>query len=871
MSTDPPIDPPSPLAAPLQFSDFEVQPQARRLLVRGRPVQVGARAYDLLVTLIERRERVVSKHELLDLVWPNLVVEENNLQVHIHALRKLLGPQAITTIPGRGYRFTAEPRGPAPVARPPAPGSDDEPVWPLPAKASSSSTRPPEGNLPASIPALYGRDDQVGEIAHLLRTHRLVTITGSGGIGKTRLAQAVAFQLREDYPHGVWMIELASVLEAERVAAVIAQTLGITLASHRPPAEALAAALFGQELLLVLDNCEHLVDAVAQLASAILDESATVRILTTSQERLRLDSEHLHRLDPLTIPVDPELASALDYGAVRLFVERVRALDINFKLDQHNLPAVIAICRRLGGIALAIELAAARVPTLGVVGIQNRLDERLRVLTGGARVSLRRHQTLRAALDWSHQLLTPEESRVFRRLAVFSDGFVIEGAQMVGRDDEIDEWALLDVLGALVDKSLVLVDSGERPRYRMLETTRGYALERLAEAGETDDCLRRHAEATDAICRMAARERDVELLWAELNNVRAAFDWAMTAGTLPKTVVSLATTTAMPLAVTGLVEEALHRLSRVEPLVTADLPRALAARYWQWLGRAGIHGRLPTSRAVGALQRAEDLFTDLGTERHIHACKRARAESLLAIKEFAAAHAALDEAGAMEGVGWPLADRMRRLRVLALVQAAEGRPAEALQTAQLAIDMADAAGMSRYVLILLNDIATVQLQIGNAQAAADGFSDLAARASGDRSQGLTLAQGLAGLMAALIVQDKFDEATSTGLRALPLLRRSGSLLMQCDLYSWLAARTGRNLAAARLLGAADAAYRSGEIVRDAIRQRARDEALQQVSGSDAEDVISQAQAQGSASSEDEIVAVIESLCGRFETAAGVAR
>ncbi len=843
-------------SAILRFAEFELQPDARRLLVRGRPVQVGARAYDLLVALIERSDRVVSKHELLDTVWPNLVVEENNLQVHIHALRRLLGPTAITTIPGRGYRFTAEASGATRSAS--ANVGDDEALWNGARSERTSGTKTLEGNLPASIPDLYGRDEAVAQVTALLDLHRLVTITGSSGIGKTRLAQTVAHRLRERFPNGVWMIELAAVQDATQLASVIAQMLDITLTGNRSPFEALAAALQSQHLMLVLDNCEHLVDPVAQLVSRLLSDAPSVRILTTSQELLRITGEQIHRLDPLSVPTERRLDGALGFGAVRLFVERARALDGNFELTQHNLDAVVSICNRLEGIALAIELAAARVPSLGVQGIHDRLGERLRVLTGGARVSLRRHQTLRAALDWSHQLLTERESRVFRRLAVFSDGFVIEGAQVVGRDDDIDEWALLDVLGALVDKSLVLVDSGERPRYRMLETTRSYALEKLAEAGETDIGLKHHAEATDALCRMAVKQRDSELLWAEMNNIRTAYAWAIADGGNPLLAISLATASAMPLAVSGLVDECLKRLLEVEALVDDRTPRALAARYWQWVGRAGLNGRLPTSRCIAALGRAEAVFAELGSERHVHGCKRARAESLIANKQFDEARAALKEAEEMERIGWPLADRMRRLRVLGLLHTAEGRYELALETSQLALDMADSAGMERYVLILLNDIASLHLQMSNAEVAAQEFSRLAMRAEGSRSQGLTLAQGLAGLVAALIVQSQLEQAAVVGKRALPLLRRSGNLLLQCDFYSWLAARRGRFLPAAMLLGAADTAFRSGEVARDGIRQRAREEAMKLLTASESDALLDKAMAQGAAAGEDEIATLIES-------------
>ena len=839
--------------APWLFHDFEVRPGERRLIVGGKAVQIGARAFDLLVALVERCDRVVSKHELLDLVWPKLVVEENNLQVHIHALRKLLGPTAITTVPGRGYRFTAEPAVPPPP--PPLASSTGA------ALAPEVGVHAADGNLPAHLPELIGRDEDLAALRSMVESQRLVTITGAGGIGKTRLSQAVAHALRAHHAQGAWMVELAAVTDPELLAPLVAQTIGIPLSGARPPIDELTDALRQQHLLLVLDNCEHLVEAVGAFVLRLLGGAPSVRLLATSQELLRVAEERVYKVAPLAVPVERDLDRARHFGAVQLFAERARALERSFELDERNIDAVVDICARLDGLPLAIELAAARVPLLGVYGIHDRLGERFRVLTGGARVSLRRHQTLRAALDWSYQLLSDNEQKVFARLALFSDGFVVEGAQSLATDPDVDEWAVLDLLSALVDKSLVLVDSGTRPRYRLLETTRAYAFERLAEAGGIDHWLRRHAEATRALVERAVRQRDLDWLWAEMNNVRAAFAWATGSGGDDEIAVALATSSSMVLAVAGMVSEGMQRLLEVEPLVTNTTPPPLAARYWQWLGRGGVEGRLPTSRCVEALARAQAIFTSLRQERPVHACLRMRAEALLAGSDLTGAGQALVQAESMERPGWPVADRVRRLRVQGLLHAAEGRHEASLAMSQRAFDMADAAGIERYVLILMADMARVNLQLGHAEQAADQFQRLAERARSRRSQGLTLSQALAGLTAALTAQHCHDEAVAVSLQSVPLLRRCGIFLAHCDVYAWLMASVGRVQMAAQLTGAADAFHHHGETARDGVRQRARDEAMRLLETSFAAGQVQVWLSEGAVSTEDALARMLEAaLC-----------
>lgn len=849
------------MSTTLHFHGFEIHPGERRLLIMGVPVKPSARAFDILMALVERRDRVVSKSELLQIVWPNLVVEENNLQVHISALRKVLGPAAISTVPGRGYCFTAESIAPDDLSLPrptnrrssDRPGIAENNDVANPSMGYQSET----GNLPTRTAPLHGREVELRALGDLLLKQNLITVVGAGGIGKTRLVQALGVQSSGQFQHGIWWVELASVNDPALVLPTVAQVLGMT--GRELTIQELANAVRARDMLLVLDNCEHLLDAVGELVSALTADTAKLRIMVTSQELLRVNGESVYKLPPLAVPPDPtcEPPTALAFGAVRLFVERAQALHRPFELNADNVGAVIDICQRLDGIALAIELAAARVELLGVHGIQQRLGERFRLLTGGARVKLRRHQTLRAALDWSYNLLSSDEQKVLRRVGVFSGGFVIEGVQQVASDDSIDEWAVLEHLSSLVDKSLVLVDGGQRPRYSLLETTRAYAMEALAESGETDVWLSRHARATRAVCEHAAKSRDIEWMWAEISNVRAAFAWAVRPQGDKTIAIALATVSSVVLAVAGMVKEALQRLLLVEPLVSSETPIKLVAQYWQWLGRCGIDGRLPTSRCIEALERAETCFRELQNQRHLHACLRMRAEALLENGDLNSAQTALQDACQMEESGWTVADRMRRLRVEGLLHDAAGRYDESLAISQRALDMAYSSGIERYVLILLADMASVRLKMGQVAKAEAQFRELADRARAHPSEGLTLSYALIGLIAALIAQGNFVQARDNTVQSIPYLRRSGIFLARCDIFAQLLALLGHAEAAARLIGASDAFHERGEIVRDKIELQARVEAFDLIFKSAPAGLVQLWMSEGSDASEDDLASLVD--------------
>jgi len=434
-----------------RFGPFELQPNQRRLLNDGHPVELGHRAFDVLSVLVERAGQLVTKDQLLGLVWPGVVVEENNLQVQVSTLRKILGTTAIATTAGRGYCFTLEL----------TPGSE-----------SSSLPVTPRHNLPSQLTSFIGHDDDLEEYAALLEQTRLLTLTGIGGCGKTRLAVELAKRVLQSFPDGAWYVDLASLLDAERVALTVATLLGIREENDRQMVDTLCDRLASKHMLLVLDNCEHLVAACAALVQRVIGAASGVRVLAASREGLSVAGERTVTVRSLSFPppgskLDPRALDACE--AVRLFVERARLLVPKFSLGDDSRDAVAEICRRLDGIPLAVELAAARVKMLTVEEIRARLDDRFRLLTGGSKTAMARQQTLLATIQWSYDHLAPDQQQLLQRLSVFVGGWTLASATRVA-GEQLDEYAVLDVLTRLVEQSLVTTNRVERgtTRYTML-------------------------------------------------------------------------------------------------------------------------------------------------------------------------------------------------------------------------------------------------------------------------------------------------------------------------------------------------------------------------------------------------------------------
>lgn len=506
------------------FGSFRLLPSQRLLLDGETPVRLGSRALEILITLIERPGELVDKEELISRVWPGTHVVEGNLKFQVAALRRALGDgrdgrRFLETSPGQGYRFVAVVTV----------GNEAAPSEPAPAASTHKH------NLPGRLTPLLGRADLVARLVDQLPKQRLLTVVGPGGIGKTSVAVAVAERLIGPHKDGVWLVDLGRLANSTMVRSTVAAAVGVEINPEDQPAS-LIAALRDKRMLLVLNSCAHVVDAVASLVVAILRSAPGVHILATSREPLRVEGEHVHRLGPLGCPpasVHHNAAAALRFAAVQLFVERAAASIGEFELRDEDAPLVGEICRKLDGIPLAIEFAAARVSVLGVRGLAARLDDRLRLLTGGRRAALPRHRTMRAALDWSYDLLPPSEQTVFRRLAIFAGGFTLAAAAVVADDAGQSGDEVVELVLELAAKSLVAADpNDEEPRFRLLDTTRAYALEKLAESGEREAIARRHAAYYQDLLEVSAHDAAGEPTAGalEIDNLRAALAWAFEAG-----------------------------------------------------------------------------------------------------------------------------------------------------------------------------------------------------------------------------------------------------------------------------------------------------------------------------------------------------
>src|SRR5882724_1486553 len=434
----------SPTAIRMHFGSFELNVAERSLRNADEAIPLGGRAFDILLTLIERNGEVVTKDELIKKVWPEVTVEEGSLRVHLSALRKALGDgrsgnRYIVNVKGRGYSFVA------PMTRQFS-GSGDRRLGTSTAREPdsegfSASKQPFQlsdetrtNNFPVAVTDLIGRAAAARLLRDLVSAYRVVALTGPGGIVKSTLAIEVGRGILGDFQGGGWLVELASLADENLVPSTVANVLGMKLMGSAISAEAVARAIGNASLLLILDNCEHVIGAAAKLAEAVVRFCPRVSVLATSREVLRIDGEQVYHVPALGVPEvgqeDPE--RVLRCGAVELLMARTRSLNSAFSPAADDIPSIAAICRQLDGIPLAIEFAAARAATLGFRRVAGGLGDRFRLLTNGRRTALPRHQTLRAALDWSYELLSPPERRLLCRLTIFPGAFTFEAAEAVG-------------------------------------------------------------------------------------------------------------------------------------------------------------------------------------------------------------------------------------------------------------------------------------------------------------------------------------------------------------------------------------------------------------------------------------------------------
>jgi predicted ATPase len=716
-------------------------------------------------------------------------------------------------------------------------------------------------NLPVAPNAFVGREHDVAEVKELLDHHRLVTLVGSGGVGKTRLALQVGAELLDRYSDGVWFVDFAPIADPELVSSVTAQALGMSQQEGRRVDESIPLWLKRKKLLLIFDNCEHVLETVASLAAAILATAEEVRIVATSRQALGIAAEEPVRIPSLDVPhaiADLGATKVMEFAAVALFVSRATTADRSFVLTDDTAPIVADICRRLDGIPLAIELAAARVKVLPVPRLAERLNERFKILTGGSRDALPRQKTLSALLDWSYDLLTEQEQRLFARLGIFAGGFDLDAATNVCGGDGLDELDILDLVGSLTDKSLVVADTtGDHERYRLLESTAAYALEKLSTSGERDTLSRRHAEYFRDQAEAAeecygtgstfAWLAGVEL---ELDNYRSALTWALTQGN--DAVLGGASAGALQwlwynagLAIEGRywIGLALERVSE------AEQPR-VAARLWSALSSLSSGKRRHDSA-----ERAIDLYASAADARGVARAQRFLAYALMQMGRLDGAQTMIEQALAASrasGDSWNVAN------CLVLQGSIEGdcgnvRAARDLYAQALAAYKA--LGNESRTAIVLANVAELEF--------ADGHPAQALRAANEAQEiqlrgknAASIANSHCNIAAYRIALGDLTEARDSAREALRIARQArheASIAVALQHLAVLGALGGAARRGARLLGYVDAQYVALGQQREPTEQWSYDKLMAGLRETLNADEIATLGADGAAWSEDQAV------------------
>jgi predicted ATPase/DNA-binding winged helix-turn-helix (wHTH) protein len=626
----------SPGAIRLRFGPFELNVAERTLKKANQVIPLGGRAYDILIALLEKAGEVVPKAELIAKAWPDVTVEEGSLRVHLSALRKALsdgqfGDKYIANIQGRGYSFIA-------------------PITRLPADHDRGGASEGLSNLPPALGRMVGRENVVLEIQGWLQTEqRLITILGAGGIGKTTVALSVGHGALADFSGAAFFVDLSTVSDQEHVGA-IASAVGLG-PQFVDPKEALLNFLRPRRVLIILDSCEHLIEKTAEIADYIVQNTPDIYILATSREALHVPGEHVLRLCPLDCPPEqPGLTASevLAYPAARLFVERISARGGDFSLSDEEALIVAEICRKLDGIALAIELAAGRAANFGVRNTVAKLGSRLDLLKFGRRTANPRHQTLKATLDWSHDHLSEVERVVLRRVAIFIGPFTLDAALAVGEEGGIDQSEIEGAVENLVNKSLIVVWPSYRGMlYRLLDTTRSYVLEKLGLSGERHSIAARHANFSIQLLE-SSRGNLFDLEHAEapagalpdyLGNIRAALEWSIGPDGNDNTAIRTAAAAAQLFLAMSLFVECRGWMERAIDRMAADCdPR----------DQMEIHASLALSLmfTAGNSERVRDAFNTALTfaERREDAYQQLRLLSGLSMY----LHRTIDAAGSFE-------------------------------------------------------------------------------------------------------------------------------------------------------------------------------------------------------------------------------
>jgi predicted ATPase/DNA-binding winged helix-turn-helix (wHTH) protein len=795
------------------FGPFTLNSSERRLYKDGLPVALGRTAVTVLSALVQKAGTLVSKDDLISHVWGNAVVGDSRLHVHIHEARKVLGDDFIVTKSGQGYRFIApvEKQGRSPQLAP----KDDIP--------RSANRRPIQG-LSVVSDHLIGRSDEIRFISEHIRNYHLTTLTGPGGVGKTSLALHVAAASASCFRDGVWLVELASLNDSAHVAGAVATALGIKLGQSMAPLETLARQISHKNMLLVLDNCEHVLTTAAALCEKLLAATRNLAILATSREPLSCTGECVFKVPPLAVPHHGAASSnaVRDSPSVKLFVEGAKRADAGFQINEASIPLIAKICRHVDGLPLAIEMVSRSAGILGLDTLAAKFDGSQQTWLRAKSTAPPRHSTLRATLEWSHELLSADERVVFRRLAVFADSFTMKAAEAVCSDENILGEQVFEHVANLARKSLVVVIGGSQQRnYRLLETTRAFAREKLAEAEDRNSVKERHAAFVRATLELANEEWETtaDAIWLKrysslLGDLRDALNWA--GGQTSDDAVALAGLSWPLWRELSLLVEGRSWLSAAVSQLRPDTPAMLEARLRTGLG-ALLNNYGSPQTAHDEFARAVDLCRMMGARQLLGLALSRQAFALLLLGRTKEAQRLIAESIRILEAGHYPRTLAAAYSASACVETTLHHHRKARSIGEKAATLCDSTGALRAGFNVKSNLIESSIQIGDLdRAISDARALIGCLRNTFHSDVLGYAAGL--LTAALTERGDLDEALAVAREAVPLLRDDGPPIF--DHLALRAGLAGKAKEAARLIGYAESMHKARSRPREPIERRA---------------------------------------------------